>query len=160
MGSFGRAPAPPTSEAGKGRQTQGARHVYRDRRDRHRYRQEHVLRRGPRCARRDPMLPLFGTAFPFNKGVRTYSLTMNAADSRAFPVSAFPHRKDAQNSAARFYSLPRSRHFSEFTINDSRRISSANAESDIVLPFVDRVPGFSSRDLSFSKSYRLTNWQV
>src|SRR5258705_200813 len=56
MGWSGRAPAPPASEAGKGRQRQGARHVsdcqYRDRRDRHRYRQELVPRRGPRCARR------------------------------------------------------------------------------------------------------------
>src|SRR6266850_6238596 len=44
MGWSGRAPAPPASEAGKGRQRQGARHVsdtqYRDGRDRHRYRQE------------------------------------------------------------------------------------------------------------------------
>src|SRR5712671_3077511 len=51
MGWSGRAPAPPASEAGKGRQRQGARHVsdtqYRDRRDR----QELVPRRGPRCAR-------------------------------------------------------------------------------------------------------------
>src|ERR1700674_5454439 len=56
MGWSGRAPAPPASEAGKGRQRQGAGHVsdtqYRDRRDRHRYRQELVPRRGPRCARR------------------------------------------------------------------------------------------------------------
>src|ERR1700720_762740 len=56
MGWSGRALAPPASEAGKGRQRQGARHVsdtqYRDRRDRHRYRQELVPRRGPRCARR------------------------------------------------------------------------------------------------------------
>src|SRR5438309_11067966 len=56
MGWSGRAPAPPASEAGKGRQRQGARHVsdtqYHDRRDRHRYRQELVPRRGPRCARR------------------------------------------------------------------------------------------------------------
>src|SRR6266404_5912256 len=56
MGWSGRAPAPPASEAGKGRQRQGARHVsdtqYRDRRNRHRYRQELVPRRGPRYARR------------------------------------------------------------------------------------------------------------
>src|SRR6201982_750428 len=49
-GWSGRAPAPPASEAGQGRQRQGARHVsdpqYRDRRDRHRYRQELVPRRG------------------------------------------------------------------------------------------------------------------
>src|SRR6266487_2413267 len=55
MGWSGRAPAPPASEAGKGRQRQGARHVsdiqYRDRRDGHRSRQERVPRRGPRCAR-------------------------------------------------------------------------------------------------------------
>src|SRR6266849_6609003 len=55
MGWSGRAPAPPASEAGKGRQRRGARHVsdsqYRNRRDRHRYRQELVPRRGPRCAR-------------------------------------------------------------------------------------------------------------
>src|SRR3977135_691164 len=53
MGWSGRAPAPLASEAGKGRQRQGARHVsdtqYRDRRDRHRYRQELVPRRGPRA---------------------------------------------------------------------------------------------------------------
>jgi hypothetical protein len=46
MGWSGCAPAPPASDAGKGRQRQGARHVsdtrYRDRRDRHRYRQELV----------------------------------------------------------------------------------------------------------------------
>src|ERR1700676_5600592 len=56
MGWSARAPAPPASEAGKGHQRQGARHVsdtqYRDRRDRHRYRQELVPRRGPQCARR------------------------------------------------------------------------------------------------------------
>ena len=57
MGWPGRAPAPRASEAGKGRRRQGARRVsdntqYRDRRDRHRYRQELVPRRGPRCARR------------------------------------------------------------------------------------------------------------
>src|SRR6202140_5265329 len=56
MGWSGRAPAPPASEAGKGHQRQRARHVsdtqYRDHRDRHRYRQELVPRRGPRCARR------------------------------------------------------------------------------------------------------------
>ena len=134
MGSFGRAPAPPTSEAGKGRQTQGARHVYRDRRDRHRYRQEHVLRRGPRCARRDPMLPLFGTAFPFNKGVRTYSLTMNAAVSKAFPVSTFPYRKDAQCSTA-----------PDFTRGDTQRCSG------IVMPGdSDRKPNA----LLFTDSHR------
>ena len=41
----GRAPAPPASEAGKGRLRQGARHVteieYLHRRDRHRYRSEY-----------------------------------------------------------------------------------------------------------------------
>src|SRR5215213_6709216 len=46
MGWSGRAPAPPASEAGKGRQRQGASHAsdtqYGDRRDRHRYRQELV----------------------------------------------------------------------------------------------------------------------
>src|SRR3984957_3527202 len=56
MGWSGRAPAPPASEADKGRQRQGARYVsdiqYRDRCDRHRYRQELVPRRRPRCARR------------------------------------------------------------------------------------------------------------
>ena len=44
MGWSGRAPGPPASEAGEGRQGRGAHHVsetqYRDRRDRHRYRQE------------------------------------------------------------------------------------------------------------------------
>src|SRR5262249_39715986 len=51
MGWSGRAPAPPASEAGKGRHRQGALHVsdtqYRDSRDWHRYRQELVPRRGP-----------------------------------------------------------------------------------------------------------------
>src|SRR5260370_42264857 len=46
----GRAPAPPAREAGKGRQSQGARHVSEtqrsDRSDRHRYRQELVPHRG------------------------------------------------------------------------------------------------------------------
>ena len=55
MGWSGRAPAPPASEADKGRQRQGARHVsdtqYRDRRDWHRYRQELVPRRRPRWRR-------------------------------------------------------------------------------------------------------------
>jgi hypothetical protein len=49
MGWSGRAPAPPASDAGKGRQRQGARHVsdtqYRDHSDRHRYRQELIPRR-------------------------------------------------------------------------------------------------------------------
>src|SRR3979490_625451 len=48
MGWSGRPPAPPASEAGKGRQRQGARHVsdsqYRNRRDRDRYRQARVPR--------------------------------------------------------------------------------------------------------------------
>src|SRR5260370_468680 len=52
MGWSGRAPAPPASEAGKGRPRQGACHVSEtqlsDRRDRHRYRQELVPHRGPR----------------------------------------------------------------------------------------------------------------
>jgi len=56
MGWSDRAPASPASGAGKGRQRQGARHAsdtqYRDRRDRHRYRQELVPRCGPRCAGR------------------------------------------------------------------------------------------------------------
>src|ERR1700682_2970946 len=55
MGWSGRAPAPPASEAGKGRQRQGARHVsdtqYRDRCNRHRYRQELVPHRWPESAR-------------------------------------------------------------------------------------------------------------
>src|ERR1700751_2947287 len=50
-----RAPAPPAI-SWPGAPRQGARHVsdtqYRDRRDRHRYRQELVPRRGPRYARR------------------------------------------------------------------------------------------------------------
>src|SRR5262249_27903667 len=56
MGWSGRAPAPPASEAGKGRQSQGARHVsasqHDDRRYGHRYRQELVPRRSARSARR------------------------------------------------------------------------------------------------------------
>src|SRR5215472_265390 len=48
----GRAPAPPAREAGKGRQRQGACHVTQaqcwNRRDRYRYRQELVSRRGSR----------------------------------------------------------------------------------------------------------------
>src|SRR5207244_12192981 len=55
MGWSGRAPAPPAINW-PGAPRQGARHVsdtqYRDRRDRHRYRQELVPRRGPRYARR------------------------------------------------------------------------------------------------------------
>src|SRR5262245_27120747 len=51
----GRAPAPPASEAGKGRQRRGARHVtqvqFWDRRDWYRYRQELVSHRGLRETR-------------------------------------------------------------------------------------------------------------
>ncbi|TFV36168.1 IS110 family transposase [Bradyrhizobium niftali] len=54
MGWSGRAPAPPAI-SWPGAPRQGARHVpdtqYRDRRDRHRYRQKLVPRRGPRYAR-------------------------------------------------------------------------------------------------------------
>src|SRR5262245_25871568 len=54
MGWSGRAPAPPAREAGKGRQSPGARHVtqtlWSNRRDRHRYRQELVPRRRPGSA--------------------------------------------------------------------------------------------------------------
>src|SRR5271170_5183918 len=57
MGWSGRAPAPAASEAVQGRQRQGARHVSntqsRDRRSRHRYRQELIPRCWPRSARRD-----------------------------------------------------------------------------------------------------------
>src|SRR5215472_5760309 len=57
MGWSGRAPAPTASEAGKGHQSQGARHVTEtqqlNRGGRHRYRQELVPRRGPRSARCD-----------------------------------------------------------------------------------------------------------
>src|ERR1700730_4537953 len=57
MGWSGRAPAPPVIEAGSGHRRQGARHVseiqLRNRRDRHRYRQELVPHRGPRSARRN-----------------------------------------------------------------------------------------------------------
>src|SRR6516162_10403124 len=57
MGWSGRAPAPPGSEAGKGRQRRGARHVLQaqfwNRRDRYRYRQELVSRGGSRQARGD-----------------------------------------------------------------------------------------------------------
>src|SRR5262249_5550795 len=55
MGWSGRAPAPPASEAGKGRQSQGARHVsasrHDDRRNGRRYWEELVPRRRPRSAR-------------------------------------------------------------------------------------------------------------
>src|SRR5262249_8934701 len=57
MGWPGGAPAPPASEAGRGRQSQGARHVsasqHDDRRYGHRYRQELVPRGSARSARRD-----------------------------------------------------------------------------------------------------------
>src|SRR5262249_41916443 len=55
MGWSGRAPAPPASEAGKGRQNRGARHVpasqHDDRRNGRRYREELVPCRRPRSAR-------------------------------------------------------------------------------------------------------------
>src|SRR6516162_8870269 len=61
MGWSGRAPAPPAREAGKGRQRRGARHVTQaqcwNRRDRYRYRQELVSRRGSRSAWRDCPTP-------------------------------------------------------------------------------------------------------
>jgi hypothetical protein len=51
MGWSSRAPAPPAREAGKGPRRQGARHAPEaqgiNRRDRHRYRQDLVSRRGP-----------------------------------------------------------------------------------------------------------------
>src|SRR5450432_2238563 len=76
MGWSGRAPAPPASEAGKGRQRQGAGHVadiqYRDRRDRHRYRQELVPRRGPRCARRHRAAAKV-VAWPSGSAARQYT---------------------------------------------------------------------------------------
>src|SRR6266404_1425005 len=76
MGWSGRAPAPPASEAGKGRQRQGARHVsdtqYRDRRDRHRYRQELVPRRGPRCAWRHRAAAKV-VAWPSGSAARQYT---------------------------------------------------------------------------------------
>src|SRR5262249_26440974 len=57
MGWAGRAPAPPAREAGKGRQTRGARHVsqgqFSNSRDRHRYRQELISRGWSGQARRD-----------------------------------------------------------------------------------------------------------
>src|SRR5712671_2475132 len=76
MGWSGRAPAPPASEAGKGRQRRGARHVsdsqYRNRRDRHRYRQELVPRRGPRCARRHRAAAKV-VAWPSGSAARQYT---------------------------------------------------------------------------------------
>src|SRR5215470_10069186 len=61
MGWSGRAPAPPAREAGKGCQRRGARHVTQaqcwNRRDRYRYRQELVSRRGSRSAWRDRPAP-------------------------------------------------------------------------------------------------------
>src|SRR6185503_126615 len=76
MGWSGRAPASPASEAGKGRQRQGARHVsdtqYRDRRDRDRYRQELVPRRGPRCARRHRAAAKV-VAWPSGSAARQYT---------------------------------------------------------------------------------------
>src|SRR5262245_46463038 len=57
LGWAGRAPAPPAREAGKGRQTRGARHVsqgqFSNSRDRHRYRQELISRGWSGQARRD-----------------------------------------------------------------------------------------------------------
>src|SRR3981189_3315095 len=76
MGWSGRAPAPPASEADKGRQRQGARHVsdtqYCDRRDRHRYRQELISRRGSRCARRC-RAPAKVAAWPSRRAARQYT---------------------------------------------------------------------------------------
>src|SRR5260370_36667307 len=76
MGWPGGAPAPPASEAGKGHQRQGARHVsdtqYRDRRDRHRYRQELVPRRGPQCARRHRAAAKV-VAWPSRSAARQYT---------------------------------------------------------------------------------------
>src|SRR5580700_3836416 len=76
MGWSGRAPAPPASEAGKGRQRQGARYVsdiqYRDHCDRHRYRQELVPRRGPRCARRHRAAAKV-VAWPSGRAARQYT---------------------------------------------------------------------------------------
>src|SRR5271156_1496171 len=76
MGWSGRAPAPPAAEAGKGRQRQGARHVsdtqYCDRRDRHRYRQELVPRRGPRCSRRHRAAAKV-VAWPSGSAARQYT---------------------------------------------------------------------------------------
>src|SRR6202030_2346137 len=76
MGWSGRAPAPPASEADKGRQRQGARHVsdtqYCDRRDRHRYRQELISRRGSRCARRC-RAPAKVVAWPSGSAARQYT---------------------------------------------------------------------------------------
>jgi hypothetical protein len=55
MGWSGRAPAPPASYSGKGHQRQGAHYVsetqHRNRRDRHRYREELVPHRRPGSAR-------------------------------------------------------------------------------------------------------------
>src|SRR6201984_3332455 len=58
MGGSDRAPAPPAIEGGSGQRRQGARHVsaiqqLRNRRDRHRYWQELVPRRGTRSAWRN-----------------------------------------------------------------------------------------------------------
>src|SRR6266576_7213726 len=76
MGWSGRAPALLASEAGKGLQRQGARHVsdtqYCDRRDRHRYRQELVPRRGPRCARRHRAAAKV-VAWPSGSAARQYT---------------------------------------------------------------------------------------
>src|ERR1700682_5743632 len=80
MGWSGRAPAPPASEAGKGHQRQGARHVsdtqYRDRRDRHRYRQVLVPRRGPQCARRHRAAAKV-VAWPSRSAARQYTALPN-----------------------------------------------------------------------------------
>src|SRR5216684_6136780 len=67
---------PASNRAGKGRQRQIARHVsdsqYRNRRDRHRYRQELVPRRGPRCARRHRAAAKV-VAWPSGSAARQYT---------------------------------------------------------------------------------------
>src|ERR1700676_5125926 len=98
MGWSGRAPAPPASEAGKGRQRQGARHVpdtqYRDRRDRHRYRQELVPRRGPRCARRHRAAAKM-VAWPSGSAARQYTALPDRYGSLRRRTSLYPQTRIA-----------------------------------------------------------------
>src|SRR5882724_401448 len=112
MGWSGRAPAPPASEAGKGRQRRGARHVsdsqYRNRRDRHRYRQELVPRRGPRCARRHRAAAKM-VAWPSGSAARQYTalpdrhhlsrkLASHGHDARLMPAKYVrPYSKGQKN---------------------------------------------------------------
>jgi alkanesulfonate monooxygenase SsuD/methylene tetrahydromethanopterin reductase-like flavin-dependent oxidoreductase (luciferase family) len=107
MGWSGRASAPPASEAGKGRQSQGVRHVpasqHEDRRNGRRYREELVPRRRPRSARSHcPAAKRGGTSTTYSSVGKTYAMlaaasprTTRVARSRlarrGIPLCGSPH---------------------------------------------------------------------